>query len=148
MDFFVSDWSSTLRCAKCIDDKEIFVTVRNDGYKIFCRDNVPSCVETPEICPHQEEADTKMFLCAAFPLTLGFNSVCIVTIDTDILILGCYFSNKLEGNLFIKLQTKPANYCNAFPGYHAVTGCNCTSSFYGLGKTKGLKLLKDNRSFH
>ena len=106
MDFLESDWSSTLRCAECIGDKEILVTVKNDGYKIFCRNNIPSCVETPEICSDQEQADTKMFLCAAFELTLNFNSVCIVTTDTDILILGCYFSNKLEGNLFIKLLTK------------------------------------------
>ena len=96
MDFFVSDWSSTLRCADCIGDKEIFVTVRNDGYKICCRNNIPSCVETPEICSDQEEADTKIFLCAVFALTLGFNSVCIVTIDTDILILGCYFPINLK----------------------------------------------------
>ena len=100
-----------------------------------------------------------MFLCAAFVLTLGFNSIFIVTIDTDILVLGCYFSNKPEQNLFIKLLTKPtmifdftqhlldANYCNALPGYHAVTGCDYTSSFHGLGKTEGLKLLKDNLLF-
>ena len=159
MDFFVSDWCSTLHCAECIGDKEIFVTVRNDGYKILCKNSIPTCVEAPEICSDQEEADTKMFLCAAFALTLSFNSVCIVTIDTDILILGYYFSNKLKGNLFIKLLTKPtrifdftqhlldANYCNALPGYHTVTGCDYTSSFHGLGETKGLKLLKDNLSF-
>ena len=80
MDFFVSDSSGILHSAECIGDKEIFVTVRNDGYKIFCSD--------------QEEADTKMFLCAAFASTLAFNSVCIVTIDTNILILGCYFSKE------------------------------------------------------
>ena len=88
MDFFVSDWSSTLHCPECIGDKEIFVTVRNYGYKIFCRNNIRSCVEVPEIYSDQDETDTKMFLCPAFALTLGFNSVCTVTIDTDILILG------------------------------------------------------------
>ena len=94
-----------------------------------------------------------------FALTSGFNSVCFFNTDTDILILGCYFSNRIEGNLLIKLLTKPtrifdftqhlldANYCNALPGYQAVTGCDYTSSFHDLGKTKGLKLLKDNLSF-
>ena len=104
MDFFVSDWSSTLHCAECRGDKKIFVTVRNDGYKIFCRNNIPSCVEAPEICSDQEETESKMFPCC---ICIAFNSVCIVIIGTDILILGCYFSNKLEGNLFIKLFTKP-----------------------------------------
>ena len=66
----------------------MFITVRNDGYKIFCRNNVPSCVEASEICSDQEKAGTKMLLCTAFALTLGFTSVCIVTIDTDILIVG------------------------------------------------------------
>ena len=112
MHFFVNDWSSTLRCTECIDDKEIIVTVRNDGYKIFCRNNIPSCVGTPKICSDQEEADTKMFFCTAFALTLDFNSACIVTIDTNILILGCYLSNKLEGNLFIKLLTTDKAYNN------------------------------------
>ena len=126
MDFFVSDCSSILRC---VGDKEIFVTVTNDGYKIFCRNNIPSFVEVPEIWSDQEEAE---FLCAAFALTPGFNLVSIVTIDTDIVILGWRFSNKLEGNLFIKPLTKltrifdftqyllDANYCNALLGYHAV----------------------------
>ena len=74
MNFFVSDGSSTLRCAECLSDKEIFITMRNDVYKTFCRNNIPSCVETPEICSDQEEAETKMFLYAAFALTLDFNS--------------------------------------------------------------------------
>ena len=157
--FFVSDWSSTLHCAESIADMEIFVTLRNDGYKIIRRNNIPSCIEAPEICSDQEESDTKMFFCAAFALTLGFNSVCVISNDTDILILFCYFSNKLEGNLFIKLLTKPTrifdftqhlldpSYCNALPGYHVVKGCDYTISFHGLGKTKRLKLLKDNLSF-
>ena len=73
MDFFVRDyWSSTLHCAECIGGKEIFITLRNDGYKIFCKNNIPSCVEALEICSDEEEADNRMFLCAAFALTLGF----------------------------------------------------------------------------
>ena len=81
------------------------------------------------------------------------------TSDTYISIWGCYFSNKLEGNLFIKLLTKSmrifnfthhlldAKYCNAVPGYHVVVDCDCTSSFRGHVKTKELKLLEDNLSF-
>ena len=81
------------------------------------------------------------------------------TIDTYISIPGCYFSNKLEGNLFTKLLTKSmiifnfihhllvAKYCKALPRYHVVADCDCTSSFHGHGKTKGLKLLEDNLSF-
>ena len=55
---------------------------------------------------------SKMFLCAACTLSYGFSLVCIVTIDTYISILGCYFFNKLEGNLFIKILTKPTRIFN------------------------------------
>ena len=37
--------------------------------------------------------------------------------------------------------------CEATPRLYVVTGSDFTSSFYGLGKTKGVSLLESNRLF-
>lgn len=153
MDFLVPDWSTSLHSVDYIKEKQFFVSGRSDAYRIFCRNELKSIENTPEICSNQE-ADTKMFFCAAFTLTLGFNSVCIVTVDTDVLILGCYYSGKLDGKLFIKLLTKLGCIFDfsehKFQVRHfldtTVTGCYYRSSYYGFGKLKGLKLIKESES--
>ena len=44
----------------------------------------------------------------------------------------------------IKLNKK---LCEAMTGFHAVIGSDFTSSFHGLGKTKGLNILRKNNLF-
>ena len=48
-----------------------------------------------------------MFLSASFIISLGFEKVCIVTNDTDILALRSYYSQKLAGKLYIDMLTNP-----------------------------------------
>ena len=43
----------------------------------------------------------------SFIISLGFESVCIVTNDTDILALRSYYSQKLAGRLYIDILTNP-----------------------------------------
>ena len=43
--------------------------------------------ELRTISSDQEEADTKMFLCAKYCVLLGASSICLGTVDTDILVL-------------------------------------------------------------
>ena len=54
---------------------------------------------------HQEEADTKMFLCAAYASQLGFNSVSIITVDSDVAILSLYFQSKLGVEIYLQMGT-------------------------------------------
>ena len=127
-------------------------------YRIFCRNGISFKEIEQELCSSQEEADTKMFLSASFIMYLAFESVCIVTNDTDIA-LGSYYSQKLAGKLYIDMLTNPnplfdfskiklsEKPCEGMPGLHAVNGSDFTSSFHGLGKTKSLNLLRKNDLF-
>ena len=127
-----------------LKDKELYVTV------CYCpRNSIPFKQIEQELCSIQEEADTKIFLSASFNMSVGFESVCIVTNDTDILALGSYYSQKLAGKLYIEMLTNSKRLfnfskiklnkklCEAMPGFHAVTSSDFTSSFRELGKTTG-----------
>ena len=84
-----------------------------------------------------------------------FESVCIVTNDTETG-LGSYYSQKHAGKLYIEMWTNPKRLfsfskielnkklCEAMLGLHAVTVFEFTSSFYGLGKTKGFNWPRKN----
>ena len=37
--------------------------------------------------------------------------------------------------------------CSSLPGFHAITGCDSTSSLAGIGKKKALKILRNNTSY-
>ena len=60
------------------------------------------------ISSEQEEADTKVFLCAQFAFDIGFERVNIVTVDTDVAILGMYFQSKLNGKIYLQYGTSSA----------------------------------------
>lgn len=84
-----------------------------------------------------------------------FKSVCIVTNDTDTG-LGSYYSQKHAGKLYIEMWFNPnrllsfnkielnKKLCEEMLGLHAVTDSDFTSSFYRLGKTKGLNWPRKN----
>lgn len=72
------------------------MTVRSDAYRIS--EETDSHLLKTYLRFDQGKADTKMFFCATFALTLDFNLVCIVTEDTDVLVLVCYYSGKFSLN--------------------------------------------------
>ena len=47
--------------------------------------------EETSLSSNQEEADTKVFLCTKHAESFGFQSVVIVTVDTDIAVYSIYF---------------------------------------------------------
>ena len=52
----------------------------------------------------QEEADAKMFLCAPFAASLGFQSVEIITVNSDVAILSLYFQAFLaDFNIYLQM---------------------------------------------
>ena len=62
-------------------------------------------VVVPELQSQQEEADTKMFLCAQFASTLDFQSVKIITVDSDLAILAFYFASKIKTHMYLEMGT-------------------------------------------
>ena len=69
----------------------------NKGYHIFCNNGTLQMDELCDISSDQEDAGTKMFLFAKYFALLGASSVCIHTVDTDVLVLS---GNKLLLSLF------------------------------------------------
>ena len=83
-------------------------------------------------------------------------NVVVRATDTDIMVALLYHSRQLKVNLWMDLGhsgdntrryahiTALANHigpvlCKTLPGYHALTGCDYTSSFFGKGKLSPLK---------
>lgn len=95
----------------------------------------------------QEEADTRLILHAYDAKQQGFEKIVIISRDTDVLVLAIH--HNLGSNIWISCGTSKqpkflpvheirnnmqGDVVSALPLYHAVTGCDSTSQFYGLGK--------------
>ena len=109
-----------------------------------------TCSEDESLATNQEEADTKVFLCAEHAQASGFTSVGIETVDSDIPIYVFYFNSHLSIHLYINYVVQKRrqvidvrqicsklgiNVCLALPAPHAFTGNDYTSAFVGKGKS-------------
>ena len=116
--------------------------------------------EVPDLMSAQQEADTKVFLCARYASSLGFNRVRIATVDSDVGVLSLYYKELIQANLILEFGSGskemiydidgadiPAQLAKALPALHALSGCDSTSSFSGIGKKKCLQVLKSDQRF-
>ena len=109
------------------------------------------------LAPHNhEEADTRMFLHVVDAVQCGFTKILLRTVHTDVLLLAIAFAEKLQDfqsnqtiELWVRFGTgahlryiaahdissklKP-QFPKALPFFHAFTGCDTVSCFYGKGK--------------
>lgn len=158
--FLISDWSRNERNIVKLHNKELYVTCESDAYCIRANQLNLEITDVQELKSFQEEADTKMFLCAQYASNLDYPSVKIVTVDTDVAVLSLYFSSKINANIYLDIGTglKRSIYdisnhqlspeiCDALPGLHALTGCDSTSSFNGLGKAKCFNVMKTDEEW-
>src|SRR6218665_2176239 len=107
------------------------------------------CTDSLSPCSH-EEADTRMLLHAA-DAAKTLKHVMIRTVDTDVVVLAVAFFEQLHldtlwiafglgknfhyiaaHDIAVALGTKRSS---ALPVFHALTGCDTVSSFYGRGKS-------------
>ena len=103
--FLLHDWSTnTLHCPT-LDNKELYITIEENTYCITSNRGVLRISEVSDLQSHQEEADTKMFLCASYASILGFERVKIITVDTDVAILALYFQSKLDISIYMEIGT-------------------------------------------
>ena len=99
-----------------------------------------------------EEADPRIIRHAINLGRNGYKNVQIQTVDSDILILSfgyagiskdvgieklfvIYGPNRKCYDIFENMNHFGAAVCEALPFFHALTGCDTTSSFYKIGKT-------------
>lgn len=60
-----------------------------------------TCDEETSLSTDQEEADTKVFLCAKHAQLENYSSVLIHTVDSDIPIYALYFENQLRLKILV-----------------------------------------------
>jgi len=111
--------------------------------------NRPSDVLTMSPCQH-EEADTRMMLHLQHAAEQGHAKAYLRTVDTDVVVQTVYHFNQLKmseiwigfgsGKAFKEIpihhiceQLGPPR-CEALLFFHAFTGCDVTSSMFGIGK--------------
>lgn len=100
----------------------------------------------------QEEADTRLILHGVDACQQGFERLVYVCRDTDVLVLLVHFLPKLSNEVWMRTGTRkqyryvavhdinvPSNVSRNIPAFHALTGCDTTSSFYGIGKRRAWK---------
>ena len=145
--FLINDWSSNIRHSDVLEGKEVYITIQDQTFGISCSNNSISKVPVRALSSQQEEADTKIFLCAQFAFQLGFERVNVATIDTDVVVLAVYFQSQLTGKMYMEYGTAPnlayydislhtfdVQLVQALPGIHALSGCNSASCFIGKGQ--------------
>ena len=121
-------------------------------------------VEVVEVYFNYEEADTRLILhIQCFIECFGTRHI-VWSPDTDVMILGVYFSHKLDIDIWFRTGRKEkVNYIPlhgilsdlgqeltaTLLAFHAIIGCDSTSCFKGRGKERSLLVLKSSaEEFH
>ena len=102
-------------------------------------------------CSH-EERDTRLMLHLKHAAQQGHTKAYIRTVDTDVVVSAIHFRHHTElqelwigfgkGKTYIDIpiynvcQSLSLQDCQALPFFHAFTGCDVTSSMFGIGKKK------------
>ena len=126
-----------------------------EGEVVVTRGDQANClagdVEISSISPcNHEEADTRMLLHCWHASQCGSKKLAIRTVDTDVVVLAIFCYQQLNVNeLWIHFgvgknvrllpvhaisKTLGPKMCQAMPIFHALTGCDTVSSFFGKGK--------------
>ena len=160
VNFLLRDWSTNERQIPILEGNYMHMTIRDRAYCTYSNQEILSCGHVPQLSSSQEEDDTKMVLYAQFEASLGFQSVKIITVDSDIAILALYFQPIFaDFNIYseigfgtkvklfdIKSNTLSDDIAMAFPCIHALSGCDSTSTTTGIGKVNMLNAVcKDER---
>jgi len=72
LDFLLNDWSTNGVHCVLLEQRTLYFTIRDKAFAITSNEGRLSCNTVAELESKQEEADTKMFLCASFSSTNWF----------------------------------------------------------------------------
>ena len=169
MDFFVGDWLRP-EFSQLIGSNNLYVVSRQQCWKFHtvlateptCRP-IPQRQIVPELHSTQEEADTRLLLHAKHAADNGAQTIVIQSPDTDVAVIGCALAEGIPARLIFRTGTLHQTHLidlslmsqhlgtvrDSLLGFHALTGCDSTSAFYGRGKKAGYKILQHtlHRSF-
>ena len=81
------------------------MTIRDEAHCISSVHGLITCKQVQELSSKHEGADTKIFLCAKLVVSLGFESVSIITVDSDVAIFSMNYQHTLDLKLFLRMVT-------------------------------------------
>ena len=146
----MQEWQKPEYFVRFADFGSLFVAHGMECHKLTAGENGIDCNRVDELCPQQEEADTRIQLHASHAASNGHDCIAIKPFDTDVAVLVCTFRHRINANMLFCIDTKQRRryldmtaigqslgeyVCKALPGMHALTGCDSTSAF--VGKAKG-----------
>ena len=99
--FLMKDWSQEDHHKALLLNKELFIIVKDQAFVIRVQEDELKCVPINELCSSQEEADTKMFLAANYVALTGQRKAFIITVDSDVAILACYYAPFINLDLLV-----------------------------------------------
>jgi len=156
IEFISEEWQKE-RFREKLSGKKLFVTKNELCFEIS---STGSRIREDLNSTH-EEADTRILLHALHAANAGY-AVVISSEDTDVLVISLALKSSIASPLFIKTtkqsrttyvdiskvcQMVGSQVCSALPGFHAFTGCDSVSAFFGKGKVKALKLVSKTKAF-
>ena len=119
-------------------------------------------IEIAALYSDHEEADTRLLLHAKHAAP-DFTRIVVQSPDTDVLVLCCsqfsllgcdelwFHTGTRDKTRYIPVHSISvsigSSLCKALPGFHALTGCDSTSSFYGIGKKKAWNVIEKSSEF-
>ena len=160
--FLLEEWKHD-KYGHIIQQKKVFVTHEEQSLQYTTTETgIVECSEVPELVYSHVEADTRL----AYHLSVLANSmpgrnVVIRATDADIVVILLYHARRVNANVWMDVGHSSLNtrrfihitrladhlgpiLCKALPGYHTLTGCDYTSSFFRKGKVNPLKIAGKN----
>lgn len=168
--FLAAEWPTQEYVAAALHgDRSLYVTDGMNCHRLASMQapgsSVSSVIAEPVhalLCSH-EEADTRLILHAAHAATAGHRVVVIRSPDTDVAVLAVAHSWQIpEARLLFLTGAKHRRryvdvsviarklgkpFCQALPGFHALTGCDTTSAFCGKGKAAAFQLVMSSDAY-
>lgn len=155
VEFLVKEWEKAYYTPK-LQGVNLFVAHGEMCHRLSSDGNVTIVQEVQDLFTTQEEADTRMFLHAS-NASKDHDAIIIRSPDTDVAVLGITLNHAIPAKLYLDIGSKNQRRllnlgeiasslgemrAGALLGFHAFTGCDAVSSFYGKGKSKGFALFQ------
>lgn len=145
------------KTTRCSDSKENFLGNKKNKKKLL--QAVSQEMQRRGVTTHQAEEDADYDIVnVALQMATENKEVVVVGTDTDLLVMLVALAHPEKKLYFCKPKSGQNNTMynvrrlvqdlndirDCLPFAHAMTGCDTTSSFFGLGKLKGIDMLKSS----
>lgn len=129
---------------------------RDVSQLLYEPDKLPTATPVDHLLSDHEEADTRLIL-HAMDCSRDYDKVVVWSPDTDVAVIGIGHATSMDCNLLFatgtgkhqrllsltEIAVNIRSMADVLPAFHALTGCDTTSSFYGKGKKSAFNSVKE-----